>query len=351
VTISEKKLEEIRNKFVDILREWKDDFVPFSKSLNMSVYESEKIDEIAGKLHKIAGSARVFNYRQLELLCRQAENELMNLKADEPIKFLTDTFGKILDELEAIFKNEKADKKLKVEPSLKRLSKRYNVMVVDDDPITNEIVCSLLEEIGCNFVSCKDGIETLERIEEITPDLIILDINMPRMDGLETLKEIKKHRNTQGISIIMLTRRDTEEDFIHSVAAGAIDYVKKPFELSSLANIVTSTLESRKTRILIIDEDKSNLEHLKNILQRRGMTVFTSEHIDESRIENNLDVIIANSNQVYKLQKLDIPVVALMDSNVNPEELKDLFSKGFTEHITKPIDTEFLVSIITKVKK
>jgi serine/threonine-protein kinase len=98
-------------------------------------------------------------------------------------------------------------------------------LVIDDDVQIRELVTSLLKEAECEVVAAKDGIEGLEKLEESSPDFVILDVQMPRLDGWETLKGI---RARSDVPVLMLTAEDTEQNKVRGLVGGADDYVTKP---------------------------------------------------------------------------------------------------------------------------
>jgi two-component system KDP operon response regulator KdpE len=113
------------------------------------------------------------------------------------------------------------------------------VMVVDDDPQIRRVLRTALVAQGYEAIDARNGEEAIERLGEEKPDLIILDMNMPRMNGLETCRVI---RSTSDVPIIMLTVRDAESDKIQALDAGADDYVTKPFSSPELLARIRAAL-------------------------------------------------------------------------------------------------------------
>ncbi len=113
------------------------------------------------------------------------------------------------------------------------------VLVVDDDVKTVELVKLYLNRDGYKVLTAYDGIEALRLARESRPDLAILDIMMPGMDGLEVCRTL---RNESDMPIIMLTARTTDEDKLTGLGLGADDYVTKPFSPRELAARVRAVL-------------------------------------------------------------------------------------------------------------
>ncbi len=105
------------------------------------------------------------------------------------------------------------------------------VLVVDDDPHIRRILRMALVEQGFEVSDARSGDEALEKFPSARPDLVILDVNMPGMSGLEACRLF---RNSSEAAIIMLTVRDSERDKVEALDAGADDYVTKPFSVPEL---------------------------------------------------------------------------------------------------------------------
>ena len=113
------------------------------------------------------------------------------------------------------------------------------VLVVDDEPKNVRILQIQLNARGYTVYTAADGLEALHIVEKEMPDLILLDINMPKMDGFEVVKRIRSNEATEFIPIVMITAlRDTRENRIKSIEAGADDFIEKPFDsLEVLARV------------------------------------------------------------------------------------------------------------------
>ena len=119
------------------------------------------------------------------------------------------------------------------------------ILVVDDERSIAEILKYNLEKEGYGVILAYDGEEALERLEQDHPDLILLDIMLPKKDGFTVLREIRAHK--KEIPIIMLTARETEVDKVLGLELGADDYVTKPFSAREVAARVKAIL--RRTNI------------------------------------------------------------------------------------------------------
>ena len=103
------------------------------------------------------------------------------------------------------------------------------VLVVDDETAISELVCEALKRQGFRVDTASDGDTALEKAETTLPDLILLDLMLPGMDGLDVCRRLKAQPETHDIPIIMLTAKDSEADVVTGLEMGAADYVPKPF--------------------------------------------------------------------------------------------------------------------------
>ena len=119
------------------------------------------------------------------------------------------------------------------------MSEKQRILLVDDDPNISHLVRLYLEKEGFDVTEAARGDEALEAFRRETPALVLLDVMLPGMDGLQVLKEIRK---TSKVPVIMLTARDETFDKVLGLELGADDYVTKPFETKELVARVKAVL-------------------------------------------------------------------------------------------------------------
>jgi len=122
---------------------------------------------------------------------------------------------------------------------------RGKVLIVDDAPDTREIIQKLLRYEGYKVMTASTGEEGVKKTEEEKPDVILMDINLPGIDGNEALRQVKKKNPIQ--CVIMLTAYATVDNAIRALKEGASDFIKKPFENEHLIHIVNQTMEQHLT--------------------------------------------------------------------------------------------------------
>ncbi|HEY7004036.1 MAG TPA: response regulator [Gaiellaceae bacterium] len=122
------------------------------------------------------------------------------------------------------------------------MSARPLVLVADDDPDILNLVTLRLERDGYEVLFARDGEDALEQAFERLPDLALIDVSMPRLDGYEVTERLREHESTRTIPIILLTARVQETDVARGMRAGADDYVTKPFSAQELRSRVQAAL-------------------------------------------------------------------------------------------------------------
>ena len=125
------------------------------------------------------------------------------------------------------------------DPASDAAARRDIVLVVDDTPESLSFLTDTLESEGITVLVATGGEACLTLVDEITPDLILMDINMPRMNGIELVKRIRADQRLQGLPVVIVSYKDREEDRIRGLEAGATHYLAKAgFQDSTLVTVV-----------------------------------------------------------------------------------------------------------------
>lgn len=119
----------------------------------------------------------------------------------------------------------------------------YTVLVVDDHPATVELIKEALEGPRIGVRTAANGAECLLAVSRERPDLIILDVLMPVMDGFQTLEVLRQSSGSKGIPVIMLTARTSDADVLYGWRLGVSSYLTKPFVIQELVLLVTRVIE------------------------------------------------------------------------------------------------------------
>ncbi|MGA0048950.1 MAG: response regulator transcription factor [Flavobacteriaceae bacterium] len=176
------------------------------------------------------------------------------------------------------------------------------ILLVDDEPDIIEIIRFNLEQEGYQISTAKDGLEALKKAVKILPHLIILDIMMPNMDGIETCEQLRKDTRFQDTVIMFLTARGEDYSYVAGFDAGADDYVTKPIKPKVLVSKVKGLLRRFKEK----NEELNQLKFNELIIDREVYKVFSKgTEIILPRKEFELLFLLASKpEKVFKREKI-----------------------------------------------
>ena len=139
------------------------------------------------------------------------------------------------------------------------------ILVVEDDPLSMQIVAHLLEDAGYCVQSVADGRRCLEFVQDACPQVILMDINMPVLDGIETCRRLKNDEKTRSIPVIFVTGNTDDQTLASAFGAGGCDYVRKPIGRVELLARVRSVLAQQCAARKLAEDEK-----LKGVLETAG---------------------------------------------------------------------------------
>jgi chemosensory pili system protein ChpA (sensor histidine kinase/response regulator) len=121
------------------------------------------------------------------------------------------------------------------EPTIANTIRRIPVVMIVDDSLTvRKITTRLLTRVGYEVVTAKDGVDALEKLVDMVPDVMLLDVEMPRMDGFELTKQLRRDSKTKNLPIIMITSRTAEKHRNYAFELGVNEYLGKPYQENEL---------------------------------------------------------------------------------------------------------------------
>jgi diguanylate cyclase (GGDEF)-like protein len=144
------------------------------------------------------------------------------------------------------------------------------VLVADDSSFIRAVVRACLEEEGYHIIAAADGLAAVERCRQDPPDVILLDIEMPGLDGYQVLALLKNDENLRDIPVVFLTCRTGMKDVVTGLRGGATDYLKKPFEPAELLARVGAATHVKKLQDQL-RERNAELEHLSHTDMLTGL--------------------------------------------------------------------------------
>lgn len=124
------------------------------------------------------------------------------------------------------------------------MTQTKKILVAEDEPDIRGLIKFSLEFVGLEVVEAADGLDAVEKALQELPDLILLDVRMPKLDGYEACEQLKEHESTQNIPVAFLSARGQEEEVKHGLELGAAEYILKPFAPDQLQKRVLSMIEN-----------------------------------------------------------------------------------------------------------
>lgn len=242
------------------------------------------------------------------------------------------------------------------------MAKETRVLVVDDDISFAESLTDILTEKGYIAVAVNSGEEALEKIKERPFDVVLMDVKMPVMDGMQTFKEIKKlDRST---TVIMMTAYSMD-DLVHdALKEGAYGVLRKPLDIEQVIRRIEIS-KAGGSLTMIVDDDPNIRTSLKDILEEKGYVVTVAKDGKEAIAiakERPEDIVIIDMQLPFlngletflELKKINPEIHAIIITAYK-EEMKDLveqaLSGGAYACIYKPFDPQKIVEMVEEIAK
>ena len=176
-----------------------------------------------------------------------------------------------------------------------------NILVVDDKIVNIKIIEKALEKIGYEVCFARSGKEALEIAGRVVPDLILMDIQMPGLDGFQTCQRLKSDELTKDIPVIFITAYKIDDGYIiKGFDVGAVDYISKPVNLDILCKRVET--HTRLRMLLNFWREKAQLDPLTNLINRDGLNKILGE-------------AVANTEICFALLTVDVDFFKLFNDN------------------------------------
>lgn len=184
------------------------------------------------------------------------------------------------------------------------------ILAVDDTPENLEILKVRLEANGYEIVTAADGEEGLAKTRELKPDLVLLDIMMPKRDGISVLREMRQDPELRAIPVILVTAKSDAKDVVEGLNAGGNDYLTKPFEHSALLARVRSMLRQKALHDMVEDQARS--------LKRQADELAAWNRSLEERVAEQVQEIerIGRLRRFLPAQVVDLVLASGEDGNL-----------------------------------
>jgi signal transduction histidine kinase len=215
------------------------------------------------------------------------------------------------------------------------------VLIVDDDERNVTLLTVKMEKDGYEVENASNGLEALEKVPQYRPDLILMDVMMPKMDGYEALRRLKSAEETRYIPVIMLTGRSEVEDKVMGFEVGAEDYIIKPFSLREVSARVKSLLRMRALQTRLMETEKmaalggmvDGIAHeVRNPLTTiGGMARRLLEHETDPKHRTYAERIIVSVERLEKMLLRIDEYKRILVSNLSPGDIGKVIRSAVNE--------------------
>jgi diguanylate cyclase (GGDEF)-like protein len=215
--------------------------------------------------------------------------------------------------------------------------KSPTILVADDEPINRTLIQRRLERAGYYVLAAENGREAVETAMRSLPDLIILDVMMPLMDGLEACRLIKANEATRDIPIIFLSARDETDVKVSGLSLGANDYISKPFKAEELLARVEVSMRMKRERDRLRERAEEALATAE-VAQERAMTDALTGLLNRYGLQRVL------AHEYAEARRYSRPLSCLMTDLDNFKTINDTFG-----HVVGDAALKQVASILTQV--
>lgn len=240
------------------------------------------------------------------------------------------------------------------------MKKQFTILLTDDNKEFSENLSDILELKGYKVLIASDGFHALDIVRESPVDLILMDIKMPVMNGVETFKKIKKI--SQDTPVIMLTAYALEELIQESLKEGAFACLKKPLDFDQLFATIEHAIPNG-SMILVVDDDESLCQNLLDVLGQRGYRVSyaTDSSVAIEKVRKNVyDILLLdmklpplNGFETYLTIRRICPGIVVVIITGFAHEMDEMISMvkkhGAYALLEKPINIDKLISLLDQI--
>jgi len=201
------------------------------------------------------------------------------------------------------------------------LVEKATVLVVDDQPDNRLLIRRYLQALGCTLVEAVDGEDALIKVAELNPDLVVLDVEMPKKDGFEVCRSLKSWEETRNIPVLMVTALTAVESRIKAIESGADEFLSKPVDRTELQTRVKAMLKSKFYRQQLLE---------KNALLERILTRWHSREVVDRVLDDASLLKLGGTRSAVSVLFADLSGFTRFSESVPAEQVMDTLNQTFS---------------------
>ncbi|MBZ0231204.1 MAG: response regulator [Deltaproteobacteria bacterium] len=243
---------------------------------------------------------------------------------------------------------------------------RKLVVLADDSPLIHRHTVPILEDEGYEVISASDGAEALELVRARRPDLVITDVEMPRMDGYALCKALKSDEATAHLPVLICSSLGESADLERGFDAGADDYLVKPVIpeelITRVHDLVAGGMPASRERVLVVDDSPAQRHYVADCLARQGFDVATAENgkvaLDKARAQKPALVVsdyempvMTGFELVHALRRdpelRQVPVI-MLTARDSKRDMAQMRAAGASAYLVKPFAQDKCVAMVER---
>ena len=241
------------------------------------------------------------------------------------------------------------------------MQKKTNVLIVDDNTNFRNTLSKILSKKGFETITAESGFHALELIEKYAFDIVLLDIKMPTMNGVQTFKKIKKIR--PSTVTIMMTAYSVDDLINEAVSEGVHAVIRKPLDIDAVIKMIEKA--KKGALIAVVDDDPQMCKTIKNILEKKGYSVITctsgkeaislAKKVPQDILFIDMKLPVLNGLEIYsEIKKINPNSITILMTGYR-EEMNDFVNQalqnGAYTCLYKPFDMDKVIKLINEVSK
>lgn len=223
------------------------------------------------------------------------------------------------------------------------LHTRGDILVVDDHPPSLQVLTAILSKQGHTIRAVMSGKMALTAAQTETPDLVLLDVKLPDMDGYEVCRQFKNDERLRGVPVIFISSPETTYDKIHAFEVGAVDYIMKPFQIDDVVARVESQLTLRRiyeqANILAMIHERERLS--RDLHDAVNQTIFSISMISEMLLyqakNQHLPDFEQGIAQIHQLSRVALSELRVLLFELRPDNLLRAKLSDLLQQLTKTL--------------